>query len=108
MTVSDCVNGNHIFRYHKNVSSWDSSVGIAISWKAEVRFLARAIDYSLLHSVKTSSGAAGVCSMDIGDISQRIKRQSVKLITHPYPLSRSRTMELYIHSSIRFHGVVPN
>jgi hypothetical protein len=90
-----------------------SSFGIATGcgldgWGIRVRFLAGETDFSLLRSIQTGSRAhPASCQMGTG-VPRGEAARRVKLITHLHLMPRLRTVELYIHSPIRLHGVLLN
>jgi hypothetical protein len=87
----------------------DSSVGLATSTTARVRFPVEA-SFCLLHVVQTGSGAHPVSYPmgTVGSFAGSKAAWGVKLTTHLHLVSWSRMMELYLHSPIRFHGIVLN
>jgi hypothetical protein len=57
------------------------------------------IDFSLLHSVQTGSGAQPASHpMGTRDLSPRVKGRCVKLTTHLHLVPRSRMVELHHQS----------
>jgi hypothetical protein len=82
----------------------DSSVGIETGWTARVLFPA-VLDIYLLHSVQTGS-EAHPASYPMG-IEGKAGR-GVKLTTRFHLVPRSKMVQLYLHSTIRLHGVVLN
>jgi hypothetical protein len=78
-------------------------------WKIGVRFPAGASDFTHLHIVQTGTGAhpASYIMSTRGSFPGG-KRPDVKLTTHLHLVPRSKTVELYLHSLIRLHGVMLN
>jgi hypothetical protein len=75
-----------------------------MTWTVAVRFPVRARDFSLLHINQTGSGAYPVsCPMSTAVLSPEIKQT-----THLHLVQMPRIVELYLHSLIRFPGVVFN
>jgi hypothetical protein len=75
-----------------------------------VLFPAGVRDFSLLHSVQTGSSTHPASyPVGKGTLSLGVKwGTGVKLTTHLHLVLRVRTLELYLHSPIRLHGVVLN
>jgi hypothetical protein len=65
-----------------------------------VQFLVETRDFSLLHSIQTSSMAYPA--------SNPMGTGGTKLTTHLHLVPKLRNMELYLHSPIGLHGVVLN
>jgi hypothetical protein len=69
--------------------------------EGQVRFLTRIRDFSLLHSIETTSGVhAGPFSMGTGATFRGIEMAGMNLITHLHLVSRSIMAEQYLHSPI--------
>jgi hypothetical protein len=81
-----------------------------MGWMAGVQFLTGAGDFSLLHSVQTDSGAHpfSYSVVNWGSSPEGKAARGEKPTTHVYPVPRSRTMELHLHSPIHPYGVVLN
>jgi hypothetical protein len=63
----------------------------------------------LLQSVQTDSGAHTACAMGTrGSFPWKQRGRGAKLTIHVHPVSRSRKVELYLHSHRSLHGVVLN
>jgi hypothetical protein len=83
---------------------------IETGWMARVRSLTGTTDFSLLHSVQTSSRAYPTSNpmWVSGALLLEVNSQGMKLITHLHLVPRLRMVELYFHSPICLHGIVLN
>jgi hypothetical protein len=77
---------------------------------AEVQFPIGARNFSLLHNAQTGSGVYPDCyTVVIGGCFPEVKvPEGVKLTTHLQLVPMSKMVEVYLHSPIRLHGIVPN
>jgi hypothetical protein len=65
------------------------------------------VNFSLLHSVRTGSGAHSTsCPVGTGAVSPGGSGRGVKLTTHLHLVPRSRTHDAVAPPSVRLHGVV--
>jgi hypothetical protein len=90
--------------------SRECAVGVAAGYLlydlgVEVRVLVR-VRFSLIHVIPICSGTHPVVTVVISTRVKRLESEADHLI--PYSALGKECVVLYIHSTIRFHGVVLN